>query len=192
MKQEWSKNWVRSKQQRKQRKYRKNAPLHVRHSFLSAHLSPGLRENFGRRSLPLRKGDEVLVMRGGSKGKRGLIDSIDKKKSKVYIDNVKIKKVDGSEVHTPFDPSNLMITNLDMDDKRRKVIIDRKKPAKETKKEVKPKKQKIEEPKDEPKKEVKPKEEDVKEQKPKEEDKKPVEKKEDETKPEVKKMESGK
>ena len=71
MKKEWSGNWASSAQPRKQRKYRLNAPLHVRKKFLSVNLVKGLRERYGKRSMVVRKGDKVVVARGGLKGKTG-------------------------------------------------------------------------------------------------------------------------
>ena len=122
---EWSNKWVASKQPRKQRKYRHTAPLHVRQKFVSAHLSEVLRKRFGRRSFPLRKGDEVKVMRGSDKGFRGKVERIDLRNSKVYIEGLNIKKVDGSEVMKPVDPSNLVILDAKMEDKRRQAIVER-------------------------------------------------------------------
>jgi len=130
MKQIWSKSWAASKQPRKQRKYRANAPLHVKHKFLGAHLTKALRESVGRRALPLRKGDEVIIVRGGKKGQRGTVDRADLKSGKIYLDNLKVKKKDGTEVAIPLSPSNLIITKLNTDDKMRKIIIQRKKGAK--------------------------------------------------------------
>jgi large subunit ribosomal protein L24 len=128
---EWSNKWVSSRQPRKQRKYRRNAPLHVRQSLVSAHLSEVLRGRFGKRSLPLRKGDVVKVMRGSDKGFKARIERIDLKNSKVYIEGLNVKKVDGSEVLKPVEPSNLLITEPKMEDKRRQVIIERSKETKE-------------------------------------------------------------
>ncbi len=125
MKKEWSNKWNSSVQPRKQRKFRHNAPTHTRHKFLSAHLSDALRNRFERRSLPLRKGDEVKLIRGSSKGTKGKIDRIDLKNSKVYIEGVNVKKVDGSEVLRPVNPSNLIIVEPDMDDKRRQMVVER-------------------------------------------------------------------
>lgn len=146
MKQEWSRAWSSSSQPRKQRKFRFNAPLHIRHRFLSAHLTEDLRREVGRRSLPVRKGDEVRVMRGSSRGFTGVVDSVDVKELKVYVDGIKVKKVDGSEVLRPLSPSTLLLTKLNLDDKWRKGIIERKKPlkgkpAKEAKKEEEPTKE---------------------------------------------------
>lgn len=157
MKKDWSRMWVKSVQPRKQRKYRHNAPLHVRHRFLSANLAPELRRRFEKRSMPVKKGDEVEVMRGSSKGLRGTINRINLRASKVYVEEIKAKKVDGSEVMRPLQPSNLRILKLALDDKRRQMVIDRaeKKPekkAKPEKKEPEQTKEKKAEKKKEPKK----------------------------------------
>lgn len=135
MKKEWSRQWVKSVQPRKQRKYRHNAPLHIRHKFMAANLSPEMRRRFDKRSMPVRKGDEVEVMRGTHKGLRGTVNRVDVKKEKVYVEEIKVKKVDGSEVMRPLQPSNLKITKLALDDKQRQMVIDRaeKEPAKKKK-----------------------------------------------------------
>lgn len=125
MEKEWSNKWVSSKQPRKQRKFRHNAPNHVRHKLLSAHLSKELRKQFGKRSIPVRKGDEVIVMAGSSKKAKGLVERIDLKKLKVYIEGIKAKKVDGSQVSKPLDPSNLKIVKLNLSDKMRAAVFER-------------------------------------------------------------------
>ena len=55
MKKTHSTKWKASKQPRKQRKYRFNAPLHISGKFLSTHLSPELREVYKRRSIRVKK-----------------------------------------------------------------------------------------------------------------------------------------
>jgi len=114
-----------SKKPRKQRKFLYNAPLHLRRKMISAHLSKELREQYKRRSLPLRKGDEVKVMRGEFKGTVGKIVKIDTKKYKVYIDTVKKKRSVGTEYLVPISPSNLMIVKLNLDDKYRLKMLER-------------------------------------------------------------------
>ena len=116
---------MKSKRPNKQRKAIYQAPLHKKHKFLSAHLSKELRKQFNKRSLPVRKGDEVKVMRGKFKGVTGKISKVDLKKSKVYVDNVKRKKVSGEEIHVPIHASNLMIINPILEDPRRKKVIER-------------------------------------------------------------------
>lgn len=126
MKVEWSKNWNASKRPSKQRKYAYNAPLHVQHSFLGAHLSPELRKKYTFRSLALRKGDKVKILRGQYKKKTGKVTRVLMKAQKVYIEGIETLKKDGSKVLVPVHPSNLMITELDLADKYRKGITERK------------------------------------------------------------------
>src|SRR3989338_1718474 len=105
----WSISWKSSKQRRKQRKYRFNAPLHVRQKLLSANLDKTLRKEYKKRSLPIRSGDEVVVVIGKYKGTFGKITEINLKKMLVYVDSVKVKKASGQEVNAKIDPSNLKI-----------------------------------------------------------------------------------
>jgi large subunit ribosomal protein L24 len=137
MKKEWSNKWISSRQPRKQRKFRYNAPMHVRQKFVSAHLSEILRRRFGKRSLPLRKGDEVKIMRGSKGGFKGKIERIDLKTSKVYVEGLNVKKVDGSEVLKAVEPSNLLIVEPKMDDKRRQALVERAREVKSPKAEGK-------------------------------------------------------
>jgi len=130
MKKSYSPKWVSSKQPRKQRKYRFNAPLHRRQKMVSVHLDKPLRRTYTTRAMPVRKGDEVKVMRGKYKKKTGKISRVDLKSCKVYIENVKMKKTSGQEVEVPMDPSNLMIIKLETDDKKRLRSLSRKKKAK--------------------------------------------------------------
>jgi large subunit ribosomal protein L24 len=126
MKNEFSTHWVSSKQPRKQRKYRATAPLHIRHKFLSANLSKVLREKYGKRSLPLRKGDEVLVMRGSFRKTKAKISSVDLKNTRVVLENIQRTKKDGSKVNVYFHPSVLQIQLLNLDDKERVNALNRK------------------------------------------------------------------
>ena len=121
----FSKKWVGSTQPRKQRKYRSNAPLHIKRKLLAAHVSKTLRKEINKRSMVLRKGDEVIIMRGEFRGKKGIVSEVNLKKSKIFIDNVKKKKVSGQEIMIPTDPSNVQITKLKMEDKMRKRIVGR-------------------------------------------------------------------
>lgn len=126
MRKKFSRKWIKSKQPRKQRKYRYNAPLHVRQKLVSAILDKKLREEFKKRSMPLRKGDEVLIMRGKFKKKSGKISRVDLKRLKIFVENIKRKKVSGQEVEIVIDPSNVKIIKLNLDDKMRKRILMRK------------------------------------------------------------------
>jgi len=121
----YSRKWKQSKQPRKQRKYRYNAPLHVRQNFMHSHLSKELREKYNRRSFRVAKGDTVIVMRGTYKGYKGKVERVDLKKLKVYIAGLTLKKKDGSTIPIGIDPSNIMITELNLEDKKRRERLEK-------------------------------------------------------------------
>ena len=140
MKKKFSSHWNSSTQPRKQRKFRANAPLHTKHKFLSAPLSKELRKKYGKRSLPVRKGDEVLIMRGSFKKKKAKISTVELKRSRVSLENIQRTKKDGTKVNVWFSPSNLRIETPFLDDKKRiSSLAKNKKPTekKETKSESK-------------------------------------------------------
>jgi large subunit ribosomal protein L24 len=114
-----------SKQPRKQRKWLAKAPLHARHRMVSAALSRELKGKYGRNSLPVRKGDTVKVMRGGMRGHSGEVMKVDLKGYRVYVQGVTAKKADGTDVERPIHPSNIMITDLHVEDKERRDMLSR-------------------------------------------------------------------
>ena len=115
-----------SSKPRKQRKFLHTAPLHIKRKIFASHLSKELRERFKRRALPLRKGDEIQVMRGKFKGKTGKVARVNYKKYRVYIEGVTRKRTVGTEAQVGLHPSKLMVINLNLDDKRRQKILERK------------------------------------------------------------------
>ena len=88
---------------------------------MASHLSEDLRKKFKTRSMRVKKGDTVKVVRGDFKGQSGKVESVNTTKNKVYIAGVEVTKKDGSKVMRPVDPSNLIIQELDTtkNDKRR-------------------------------------------------------------------------
>ena len=126
MKKAFSTKWKSSKRPAKQRKYRGKAPLHIKYKFLSAHLSKDLRKKYGKRRLPVIKGDKVKVVRGQFKKRENKVERVDLKKTKVYITGVERTKKDGSKSMQPINPSNIIITELNLDDKKRKQAIEKK------------------------------------------------------------------
>ena len=126
MKPKFSSSWRASKQPRKQRKYRANAPLHVKHKLMGAHISAELRKKYNKRAIAVRKEDKVKVMRGQFRGHVGKVDKVDVKREKVYVRGVEITKKDGTKAFLPIHPSNLMILELDLKDKKRVEVLKRK------------------------------------------------------------------
>ena len=119
MRTDFSTMWKSSKQPRKQRKYRYNAPLNIRGKFLGCHLSKDLREKHGTRSVRVRKGDKVKVLKGKFKGREEKVERVSLLLTKIYLAKIEQIKKDGSKTVIPFDPSNLMIVELDTSDKKR-------------------------------------------------------------------------
>jgi len=126
MKKKFSKKWIASKQPRKQVKYRANAKLHTKGKFVSVNLIKSLREKYEKRSLRLRKGDTVKILRGQFKNKSGKVSKVDIKKSKIFVESIHLIKKDGTKAFYPINPSNLQITEIVVDDKIRKQILERK------------------------------------------------------------------
>ena len=106
-------------QPRKQRKALYTAPLHIRRKIMSANLSKELRAEIGKRSLPIRSGDKVQVVRGDFKGHEGKVEAVDAQRYKVTVEGVTLSKPDGNAVLLPIHPSNLMIIEPDLKDERR-------------------------------------------------------------------------
>ncbi len=115
----------------KQRKRLFQAPDHIRYKHFAALLSPELRKSYGTRSLPVRSGDTVRVMRGDRKGFEGKVSRIDRESYRIYVEGLTREKVDGTTIFVPVHPSKVMITKLNLEDKWRKKILERKKRAEE-------------------------------------------------------------
>lgn len=126
MKKKFSTSWKSSVQPRKQVKYVKKAPLHIKNKLLAVHLSKELIQKHGMRNMTVKKGDKVKVLRGSQKGKSGKITRIDTKNSKLFIEGVELTKVDGSKTQLAINPSNTIILEASMDDKKRKKSVERK------------------------------------------------------------------
>lgn len=119
MKKLWSKSWKASTQKRKQRKYVFNAPLHIKHKLVNVSLAKELKTEYNTRSIPVRTGDTVKIMAGQFKETTGKVTKVSLGKTKVYVEGASVKRRDGSDAQYPIHPSNLMITKLDLSDKRR-------------------------------------------------------------------------
>ncbi|MDP3734190.1 MAG: 50S ribosomal protein L24 [Nanoarchaeota archaeon] len=139
----FSRAWKSSTQVRKQRKYRYNAPLHLRQKRVHVHLSPALRQKYGFRNIQVRKGDKVTVLRGSHQKKEGKVERVLLKRNSIFVNGIETIKKDGSKVPFPLLPSKLMIIELDVSDKLRKQKLESKKktmaatPAKDHKKQGK-------------------------------------------------------
>jgi large subunit ribosomal protein L24 len=116
---------MKSSKARKQRKRQIEAPLHQRKKMVRGHLAPKYLEAGKRRSLTIRKGDQVRIMRGEQKGEEGKVEKVDLKNLTVTIEGVTQAKADESQSARRIHASNIMIIRPDMSDRRRSMKFGR-------------------------------------------------------------------
>lgn len=75
--------------------------------------------------MPVRKDDEVLIVRGSFKGRDGKVSTCYRKKFVIHIERLTREKVNGATVPVGIHPSNVVITKLKLD-KDRKALLERK------------------------------------------------------------------
>ncbi|UCG45994.1 MAG: 50S ribosomal protein L24 [Candidatus Bathyarchaeota archaeon] len=110
----------------KQHKRLYQAPLHKRYKQFSASLSTKLKESHNANSIPVRLGDTVQIMRGDRKGFEGKITKVDRAAYRISVEGVTREKVDGTTTPISIHPSKVRITQLNLDDKRRREALKRK------------------------------------------------------------------
>jgi large subunit ribosomal protein L26e len=79
----------------KQRKAHFNAPSNERRIRMSAPLSKELREKYGVRSMPIRKNDEVMIVRGHFHDREGKVTTSYRKKYVIHVERVTREKTNG-------------------------------------------------------------------------------------------------
>ncbi|CAM6053662.1 unnamed protein product [Sphagnum tenellum] len=114
-----------SSSRRKSRKAHFSAPSSVRRILMSAALSSDLKNKYNVRSVPVRKDDEVQVVRGTYKGREGKVVQVYRRKWVIHVERITREKVNGSTVNVGIDPSKVIITKFKLD-KDRKALLDRK------------------------------------------------------------------
>ncbi|KAI9222680.1 translation protein SH3-like domain-containing protein, partial [Blastocladiella britannica] len=114
-----------SSSRRKSRKAHFSAPSHARAILMSASLSKELREKHGVRAMPIRKDDEVTIVRGNFKSQSGKVVQVYRKKFVIHIERIVRDKVNGTSVPVGIHPSNVQITKLYLD-KDRKAALEKK------------------------------------------------------------------
>lgn len=114
-----------SSDRRKARKAYFTAPSSERRVLMSAPLSKELREQYNIKALPIRKDDEVLVVRGSKKGQEGKVSSVYRLKYAVQVEKLTKEKSNGASIPINMHPSKVVITKLHLD-KDRKALIERK------------------------------------------------------------------
>lgn len=74
------------------------------------------------RCIPIRKDDEVTIVRGSNKGREGKITSVYRLKYAVYVERVVREKSNGQSVNIPIAPSNIVISKLKLDKDREDIL----------------------------------------------------------------------
>merc|ERR1712077_151913 len=91
---------------KKQRKRHFTAPSHIRRKLMTAPLSKDLRSKYGIKNIPIRKDDEVQVVRGHYKGQQvGKVVQCYRKKFCIYIERIQREKANGASVYVGIHPS---------------------------------------------------------------------------------------
>lgn len=116
---------TKSIQPKKQRKLLFKMPLHLRKKLVVAPLSKELRNKYGVRNMPVKEGDTVKVVRGDNAGKEGKVVKVNRKRGWIFIEGLTREKASGTPVFIPIHASKVVITKLDLKDKERKAIIER-------------------------------------------------------------------
>ncbi|XP_078431419.1 large ribosomal subunit protein uL24z-like [Wolffia australiana] len=114
-----------SSSRRKSRKAHFTAPSSERRILMSAPLSADLRNKYNVRSVPVRKDDEVQVVRGTYKGREGKVVQVYRRRWVIHVERITREKVNGSTVNVGINPSKVVITKLKLD-KDRKALLERK------------------------------------------------------------------
>ncbi|MCI4373871.1 MAG: 50S ribosomal protein L24 [Thermoplasmata archaeon] len=101
---------------RRQRKSVYEATTFERRILMTVPLSRELRRRFQRRSVPLRKGDTVMVMSGSFVGREERVAKIDRRGYSVTLDNVTLKTGESKLKPLAIKTSHLVLTKLNLAD----------------------------------------------------------------------------
>ncbi|MCE9653343.1 MAG: 50S ribosomal protein L24 [Nitrosarchaeum sp.] len=103
------------------------ASFHTRSKQLGSQLSEDLRKKYGKKSVRVIKGDSIKIVRGEFKGVDGKISKVLTKKNSVSVEGVKKEKTKGEKFDVYIHTSNLLVTDLNTDDKWRIAKLEGKK-----------------------------------------------------------------
>jgi large subunit ribosomal protein L24 len=100
-------------------------PKHMTERMLRSPLSRALREKYGRRNVRVIAGDTIKVMRGEYSGIEGKVEKVNMKRGSLAIEGIQREKVRGGNVKVEINSTNVVVTDLDLDDKLRLALIQR-------------------------------------------------------------------
>lgn len=100
-------------------------PKHLTERKVRSSLSRVLREKCGRRNLRVIAGDTIKVIRGEYSGIEGKVEKVNMRRGSLAIEGIQREKVRGGNVKVEINSTNVVITDLDLDDKYRQALIQR-------------------------------------------------------------------
>merc|ERR1712050_484389 len=86
-------------------------------------LSKELRTKHLARSMPVRKDDEVTIVRGKNKGHSGKVTDVYRKRWCIYVEGLSKQKANGQPIRIPIDASNCAMTKIKLTKDRQDLII---------------------------------------------------------------------
>jgi large subunit ribosomal protein L24 len=102
-----------------------NIPKHSKERMLRSSLSGELKEKYGRRNVRVVAGDTIKVMRGEYSGIEGKVEKVNTKRGSLAIEGIQREKIRGGNVKVQINTSNVIITNLHLDDEYRQTSLRR-------------------------------------------------------------------
>jgi|EP01043_Picozoa_sp_COSAG02_P001446 large subunit ribosomal protein L26e len=89
---------------------------------MSTALCSDLKNKHHVNAMPIRKDDEVRVVRGTFNGREGKVVQVWRKKYVIHIERITREKANGATVNVGIHPSNCEITKLKLDKDRKKIL----------------------------------------------------------------------
>ncbi len=102
------------------------APAHGRSKSVGANLSTELKAQYGIRSIRVKQGDGIRVMRGEYKGIEGKVNKVYPTEGRLAIEGIQREKVKGGNVPVLVHASKIVVVSLNLDDKWRQALLERK------------------------------------------------------------------
>jgi len=100
-----------------------NITKHQIDNNIRSPLADNLREEYHKRNARVIKGDTVKVLRGEYKNVEGKVEKVKTDRSTLFIEGIQREASKGGKVKVQIHSSNVMITSLNLEDKRRENVI---------------------------------------------------------------------
>ncbi len=86
-------------------------------------MSDDLIAKHGVKSLPLRTGDAVRILRGDFAGLEGKVERVDYSTGRIFVEGMTREKAAGVASKLPVHSSKVLLTNLNLSDKWRSGLL---------------------------------------------------------------------